>query len=183
MANLLVGVSGMLLASTEAEPGLADPDLALWTLVVFCLLMVLLYTFAWGPVCEALDKREESIRNDLEAARKSAEQAREAQIAYESKLALAADEANKLVSDARVEAERARARIVNEAEAEADRVKTSGMAEVEMAKRAAVNELAQSSVDNAVGLAGRMIGKTLDKDSHAELIRESLEKFKTPKAN
>jgi len=181
MAIPLNTMTQVLIASSEVEPGIADPDLALWTLVVFCLLMGLLYAFAWGPICEALDKREEAIRNDLESAKANAEKARLNHEAYEAKLATAAQEANQIVAAAKEEAEHAKARIVSEGNTEAERLKERGLAEVETAKRAAVNDLAQSSVDNAVGLASRLINKSLDRDSHAQLIRESLDKFSQPK--
>lgn len=178
----LLAMGSQLLAAAEteaADQAFADPDLALWTLFIFLILMALLYAFAWGPICEALDKREQSIREDIEKARVGAEDAERVLAEYNAKLAAAGEEASSIVAGAREEADKARERIVNEGKDEAERIRQRGYADVESAKKAAVNALAQSSVDNAVGLAGRMIGKDVDKDAHAELIRESLEKFST----
>jgi F-type H+-transporting ATPase subunit b len=166
-----------LIAAAEKEQGVVDPDLVLWSFLIFFLLLALLYKFAWGPICEALDKREESIRTDLEQAKLSAEKAREAQATYEVKLATAAQEANQIVAAAREEATNARAKILADAHQEAESIKQRGLADVESARRAVVNDLAQASVDQAVGLAGKMINRTLDKNAHADLISESVGKF------
>lgn len=180
--NSLFALSTQLLAAAEteaADQAFADPDLALWTFFIFMILLGLLYVFAWGPICEALDKREQSIREDIEKARVGAEDAERTLAEYNARLAAAGEEASSIVAGAREEAEKARERIVNEGKEEAERIRERGYADVESAKKAAVNTLAQASVDSAVGLAGRMIGKSVDKDAHAELIRESLEKFST----
>jgi len=174
-------VSG-LLAAAEAEAGFLDPDLVLWSFFIFGLLLFLLRQFAWGPICEALDKREESICQNLEQAKIGAEKAREAQAAYESKLAAAAQEANQIVSTAREEAATAKSKILAEAHQDAESIKQRALADIEAARRAVVNELAQSSVDQAVGLAGKMINRTLDKAAHADLISESVSRFGQTKA-
>jgi F-type H+-transporting ATPase subunit b len=148
------------LAAAEAEAGFLDPDLVLWSFFIFGLLLFLLRQFAWGPICEALDKREESIRQNLEQAKIGAEKAREAQAAYESKLAAAAQEANQIVSTAREEAATAKSKILAEAHQDAESIKQRALADIEAARRAVVNELAQSSVDQAVGLSGQMNNHT-----------------------
>jgi F-type H+-transporting ATPase subunit b len=166
-----------LMAAAEKEQGVVDPDLVLWSLLIFVLLLVLLRRFAWGPICEALDKREAAIRSDLEQAKVSAEKAREAQASYEARLAAAAQEANQIVSTARDEAANARSKILADAHQEAEGIKQRGLADVEAARRAVVNDLAQASVDQAVGLAGKMINRTLDRNAHADLINDSVGKF------
>lgn len=177
MPTSILTMVSLPLASGGSDGTISDPDLALWTFIVFGILLVILYVFAWGPICEALDAREEAIQADLDSARVNAEKSEQAQRELDAKLAEAASTANKIVSDAKDEAEKAKERIINEGNAEAKRLVDRGMSDIESAKKAAVATLAQSSVDNAVGLAGKMIGKTLDKDSHAELIQSSLDKF------
>jgi F-type H+-transporting ATPase subunit b len=175
--SALVSVSSGLLAAAEKEQGFADPDLVLWSFLIFALLLVLLRQFAWGPICEALDKREAAIKNDLEQAKLSAEKAREAQATYEAKLAAAAQEANHIVATAREEAVNTKSKLLADAHEEAESVRQRGLADVEAARRAVVNDLAQASVDQAVGLAGKLIKRTLDKNAHSELISESVNNF------
>src|SRR5438876_1655766 len=50
-------------------------DLAIWTVVVFVILVVVLSKFAWKPMLEGLRKREESIRGALDEAAKTRDEA------------------------------------------------------------------------------------------------------------
>jgi len=43
-----------------------DPGLFIWTIVTFLVLLALLAKFAWRPLLEALESRQERIRKSLE---------------------------------------------------------------------------------------------------------------------
>lgn len=178
MGSLMASpLGGGFLAAAEKEQGFADPDLVLWSFLIFVSLLVLLRKFAWGPICEALDKREAGIRSEMEQAKLSAEKARQSQASYEAKLAAAAQEANQIVATAREEAANTKSKILADAHQEAENVRQRGLADVEAARRTVVNDLAKASVDQAVGLAGKLIHRTLDKNAHSDLISESVTKF------
>jgi len=40
-----------------------DPGLFIWTIVTFLVLLALLAKFAWRPLLQALDTRQQAIRN------------------------------------------------------------------------------------------------------------------------
>src|SRR5262245_54181961 len=46
-------------------------DLGLWTIVIFCLLLIILRKAAWDPLLTGLKKREETIKNSVEEAKKA----------------------------------------------------------------------------------------------------------------
>ena len=48
-----------------------DPGLFLWTIVTFFIVLAILKWKAWGPLINALDKREEDIREALDSAEKA----------------------------------------------------------------------------------------------------------------
>ena len=50
-------------------------DLAIWTLVVFFLLMAVLGKFAWGPIAAGLEKREHSIEHMIADAKRNQDEA------------------------------------------------------------------------------------------------------------
>ena len=50
-----------------------DPGLYIWTIVTFLVLLVLLAKFAWGPLLDALEKRQDAIRKSLDDARQAKE--------------------------------------------------------------------------------------------------------------
>jgi len=51
--------------AAEIDPLWFQRDLALWTGVVFVLLFAILWKFAWGPIREGLDKREQGIADQI----------------------------------------------------------------------------------------------------------------------
>jgi F-type H+-transporting ATPase subunit b len=48
-----------------------DPGLFIWTIVTFLLLLGLLAKFAWTPLLQALEARQEAIRTSLEEAQRA----------------------------------------------------------------------------------------------------------------
>ena len=40
-----------------------NPGLIVWTIITFVLLLLVLRKFAWGPLIESLERREEHIRS------------------------------------------------------------------------------------------------------------------------
>ena len=45
-----------------------DPGLFIWTILTFLVLLYLLRRFAWGPLLQALDSRQDTIRKSLDDA-------------------------------------------------------------------------------------------------------------------
>ena len=46
-------------------------DLAIWTGIVFLVLLLVLWKFAWGPIASGLDQREQAVADQIAAAEKS----------------------------------------------------------------------------------------------------------------
>ncbi len=159
------------------SPAQFKSDLAIWSLVVFLLLLLILGKFAWGPVMDGLAKREQSVADMIEQARLDAEASAKQLKGYEAQLAKAADESREIIAQARVAAEESGQKIVEAARTEADRQLQRATAEIDAAKNAAIQQLAERSVDTAVQLAGRMIHKEIKPADHSTLIREAIDQF------
>lgn len=152
-------------------------DLSIYTLVVFLLLLLILWKFAWGPITSGLDKREQGIAAHIEEAKQGAEKANQTLQQYQAQLAAAADEVKAMMAEARRDADSAKERILSEAQDAAQRERDRALADIETAKNKALSELAQKSVDTAVALAGRVVRKEINAEDHAQLIQESLQQF------
>lgn len=161
----------------NTNPLSIDPDLAIFTAIVFVILLLVLRKFAWGPIVEGLDKRENSIASEIEKARQCNQRAKQSLAEYEAKLAAAGEEVRALLAEARQDAEATKERIVTEAEEAARRERERAIQDITLAKDAAVRELAQKSVDAAVSLAGQVLRKEVDAQVHSQLIQDTLEKF------
>ena len=64
-----------------------------------------------------------------------------------------------------------------EAQEAAQRERDRASSEIETAKAAALQEIAQRSVDVALSLASDMVRRQLNKDDHDQLIRDALDRF------
>jgi len=152
-------------------------DLALWSFVVFLLLLAVLSKFAWGPIMQGLHTREESIAAMIDDAKASSEKAAELLRQYEAKLAAATDEINELRVQARKDAEATKDRILVEARDAAQRERERAIADIGIAKTAALQEITGKSVDLAVILASRLIQRQLTADDRVGLVREALDQM------
>jgi F-type H+-transporting ATPase subunit b len=166
----------------NAGAGLEAPqevryDLAIYTFVVFALLMALLWKFAWDPIAKGLDAREASIAKMIEEAKVASESAAKQQQQFELRLTQAQEEAGKVIADARRQAESIAAKIKTDAENAAQKEKDRAVAEIESAKNQALREIAQKSVTTAVDLARKIIQREVRESDHQQLIAESLNRF------
>lgn len=152
-------------------------DLSIYTFVVFALLMILLWKFAWGPIAAGLDARETAIAKMIEDAKVASETAAKQLHQYELKLTQAQEEAGKIIAEARRQADEVATGIRSEAEAAAQRERDRAVAEIEGAKNQALREIAQKSVSTAVDLAGKIIRREVREADHQQLIAESLSRF------
>jgi F-type H+-transporting ATPase subunit b len=159
------------------EHGGLDPDLAIVTAIIFLVLLAVLGKFAWGPITEALDQREKAIADEIASAERQNGQARALLAEHEAKLAGTADEVRRLLEEARRDADQQRQQILAEAQAAAADQKDRAVREIEGAKNAALQELAQTSVNTAVDLAGQIVQRQLSADDHAALIGDALNRF------
>ncbi|MCE9554853.1 MAG: F0F1 ATP synthase subunit B [Planctomycetes bacterium] len=154
-------------------------DLAIYTFIVFVLLLAALWKFAWGPIAAGLDRREKAIADNITAAEEAAEEARRLTAQYESKLAGATEEVRQLLDEARRDAEHTKQSILEEARDAAGKERERTLREIESAKQGALKELADTSADLAVQLAGRIVKAKLSTEEHSQLVRDAVSQLAT----
>jgi F-type H+-transporting ATPase subunit b len=159
------------------DPSQFRSDLAIWTFVVFLCLLLILGKFAWGPIMEGLEKREQSIAAMIDEAMRGQEKAAEQLKQYEAKLAAAGEEARELVTQARKDAEAAKERILAEAQQAASRERQRAIDDIRVAKNVALDEITARGANLAVDLAGRIVRQQLNPEDHQQLIREAMDQL------
>jgi len=171
---VFLAAPGMALAADAPDPLSVDPDLAIWTAIVFGVVLVILWKFAWGPITLGLQKREKAIADNVAAAEEAAAEAHRLTEQYEKKLAEAAAEVRAMIEEARRDAEHTKSQIIAEAQAESAKETKRATREITLAKDAALEELGQLSANLAINLAGEIVRRELKPDDHAELIRQAM---------
>ena len=162
---------------SEPNPLEVDPDLAIFTAIVFLVLLFVLGKFAWGPIVTALEHREKQIANNIAAAAEKHAEAKELLTDYQGKLAKASDEVRLMLEEARRDAEHTKAEILAEAKAAAQAEHERAMRDVRNATDAALKEIGESGANFAVDLASKILQKELTADDHTRLIRDAVGKF------
>ncbi len=145
-----------------------------WTLLIFGLVLLVLYRFAWGPLLDTLQQREGFIRESLESAKSDRDAAEERLKEYEARLNEARTEATAIVEEGRRDAEILRHRIEEEARGETDKMIDRARREIKIARETAVKELYEVSGRLATEIAGKIVDRELDPAEHERLIRESI---------
>lgn len=154
-----------------------DIDNVVWTLVIFVLVIFVLGRFAWGPLLESLQRREEFIRRSLTEAKNDREAAEARLEEYESKLAAASSEAAELIDQGRRDAQTLRARIEEQAREESDKMIERATREIDLAKQTAIKDLYAISAELATQIAGRILERELSPQDHERLISESIQEL------
>ena len=151
-----------------------DPGLFIWTIVTFLVLLGLLAKFAWRPLLDALERRQEQIRKSLDDAQKARHELE--QIQHESRriLAAARTEAESIVARTRSDAERLREEIKQKARTEAANMVKTAERQIELETSRAVQQIRQEAVDLSVAIASKLIQRNLSKEDNERLINETI---------
>ena len=154
----------------------AEPGLMIWTAISFVILLILLWKVAYKPITGALKKREETIRNTLEEAKKNRESSEALVQKYEAQIAQARDEAQKILAEGKILGENVRKEIIQKAHEEANQIVKRAQEEIKFQKEKALTELKESIADLAIMAASKVVEKTLDRKDHEQLLEEYVSK-------
>ena len=161
------------------NPLAVDPDLAIWTFVVFLLLFFILSYFAWPQIAAAVDERERRIAESIKAALEKHEEAKRVLTEHEARLTAAAGEVRELLEEARRDAEHTRKRIEAAGHQAAQEELARAIREIQRAKEGAIHELAVTTADTAIELARKVVREKLTPEQQNQLVREALGKLTT----
>src|SRR3989442_10405107 len=85
-----------------------DPGLFIWTIITFLFLLALLAKFAWKPLLQALESRQESIRKSLDDADRAKKELERLQQESTQIIQQARSTAESIIEKSRSDAEKVR---------------------------------------------------------------------------
>lgn len=147
-----------------------DPGLFIWIAVVFITVLFLLTRFVWKPLLGALQQRELSIRESLEAAETAMRKAEQVGKANEEALRQAEAAAHAIRKQAADDAEQIRQDRLEKAKAEAAALVEKARTTIEMEKKRAIEELRNEVADLAIQSAKVILNAELDADKNRKLV-------------
>ena len=124
-----------------------------WQTVIFLLLIWLLKKYAWTPILNTINDREEGIKNALESAEKAREEIKTLKASNDKVLKEAKTEAQKIIDNAN------------------DSIKNE--------KEAAVSEIKKQVATLSIEIAEKLIKEKLsDDDKQMEIVKELIKDVK-----
>ena len=142
--------------------------------IAFVLMFFLLWKFAFPPITDMLEKRADTIRESLEKAEDTRVEAERLMDEYKKQMAEARLEAGRIVEQGRKVADSMKDDIVAKANEQAQALIVKAKESIDAEKRAAMAELQASVADLSVAVAGKLIGKSMTVEDHAELIKQAM---------
>lgn len=158
------------------KPALLQWELgtAIWSVIVFLILLTILRVTAWKPVLQGLQQRENFITDSLAKARHEREESERLLAEYNARLAKARDEAYAIIEEGRRDAEEVRKRVQGEAKTEADAIISRARRDIQMARDDAIKQLNDQAIMLATSIASKIVRKELTAHDHQKLLDESL---------
>jgi F-type H+-transporting ATPase subunit b len=154
-------------------------DTALFSIVVFVGLLLILRAKAWGPILEGLKKREETIRSSLEEAKRTRDEMEQMRALFHKEMAEAQQQIPKLMEEARKKGDELAAQKLAEATTKIQADQERFRHEMEIAKDQAIKQLWEEAAQLATLISTKAIGRALTEDDHRRLIDEALHEMTT----
>lgn len=151
-----------------------DPGLFIWTIITFLVLLALLARFAWKPLLTMLAKREETIRKSLEEAERARQELERLQSESEAIIAQARHEAQSIIAESKVLANRMREELLQKARDQAERVLKESEKQIQAQQDKAISEVRKEVVNLSLAIAAKLIGKKITTEDDKALIEDSI---------
>ena len=159
------------------NPSEFKTDLAIYTVVVFLLLLGILWKFAWGPIVAGLEKRDAGIRQNIADAEEARINSEKMLAEYAKKLDDVQEEIREIIAEARRDAEHTKQEILNAAEKESTALKDRSIAEIERARDQALTDLFDTMSSQVTTATEYVLGRSLSGDDQNRLVDEALAQF------
>ncbi|MFQ5649538.1 MAG: F0F1 ATP synthase subunit B [bacterium] len=148
-----------------------------WTGLTFVLLLLILKKMAWRPLLQMLDEREKKIKESLEKADQAQKETEAALARNQEIMEQAKKEAQALLSKSKKTAEVTRDEIVKRAQTEATQMLEKAKREIVQEREKAVEALRNEAAELSILIASKLIGKTLSKADHKDIIEGSIKQM------
>jgi F-type H+-transporting ATPase subunit b len=156
-----------------------NPPVLISQLVSFLILFGALSFLAYKPILKMLDERSKKIKDSLEQAEAVKQQSTHAEEEVKKQLQIASQQGQEIVARASQAGEEVRKRAQEQAKQDADILIARARQEIQAERDAAVSELRSQFADLTVLAAGKVIGESLDKESHKKIIDKVLQESQT----
>ena len=136
-----------------------------WQSLVFLLLIFVLKRYAWKPILNAVNEREQSIEDALKEAEKARLEMQSLQESNEAILKEAREERERILKEARDMKNKMISEAKDAAATEADKAIVSAKAAIEAEKTAAIAELKNQAASLSIDVAEKILDQELSAEN------------------
>jgi len=152
-----------------------SPGIFIWTVITFLIVLAILKWKAWGPLMQALDERQESIKNALDAASQAKEEAQKVSSEYEQMIVKAESKKQQILAKAKQEADALSSKKEAEADEKCNAMLEKAKKEIEAEKSKALKEIKTVAVSLSIDTASKIIRKNLDSADNRKIAEEMID--------
>ncbi|MCD8360680.1 MAG: F0F1 ATP synthase subunit B [Acidaminococcaceae bacterium] len=135
----------------------------------FLFLVFILAKFAYKPLMRMMEERKNKIAGDLETAEKAKEEAEGIKAEYAAKLAVARQEAQEIVENARKTAQAAHDKIMAETKAEQEQAIASAKEAIAREKQQALGEIRGQVINLSLIAASKIVEQKLGSEEDKKI--------------
>jgi F-type H+-transporting ATPase subunit b len=158
-----------------------DTGLMVWTLIIFAVLMFVLSRYAFGPLTRAVEARERSLQEAIDAAKADRDAAAKLLQEHQAQIEAARDDAQKYIAEGRAVAEKMRADMIEQTRKEQQDMLERARRDIESDKVKAISQLRREAVDLALAGASKVIEQNLESQKNRQLVESYLSSIGTLK--
>jgi F-type H+-transporting ATPase subunit b len=156
-----------------------NPAILISQLVSFLILFGLLIVVGYKPLLKMLDERSRRIKESLEQAEAVKEQSLHAEEEVKKQIQAASLRSQEIIAQSMKTSDEIRGQAQELAKKDADAIIEMARQAIKTERDAALDELRREFSDLTILAASKVIGASLDKESHRKLIDKILEENKT----
>ena len=145
-----------------------------WTVIIFVILIVVLWKFAFKPIGNMISKRQSDIRENIDNAQRQNEEAQKYLEDQKKELDKARKDAKKIVEESKAAAQKIKEEIEQQANNRSRTMVEDALAEIKNEKERSINEVKNEMVDIALFASEKMISRNLSEEEHKKIIEKSL---------
>jgi F-type H+-transporting ATPase subunit b len=177
--ELFATIATVLPLAAEEEGGgsfLVSPGLGLmiWTLVLFGITMFVLSKTAFPKIGEALEKRANAVKENIDAAERQRAEADELLDEYRQRLKEAREQAEDIVTRANKASEAAVAEATADGKAKREELVAAARKDIEAETRRSLEQIRREIADLTVLATEKVTRKSLDDADQQRLVEEAL---------
>lgn len=154
-----------------------EPGLFIWSMVTFVLLVLMLYKFAFGPLMELQQKRQDEIHESIREAERLREEAHQLLADYQEQMTKARQESEQILERARKVGESTKREMLEEAKEQSERNLEKSREQIQRETREALRQIQEEVADITLIAAEKVTRKSLSDEEHLRMIKETLEEI------